>query len=164
MNAIPAANELIVKSRALDVSIQSVLLAAWVLTQSSYTGSTQEATFGLWNSGRNLDVDGIETLAYPCMNVLPFRLEFSRGSSGKDIAQIVQTELKRRTPVIEQSSLVEIDGWVHGQGKPLHNVFVNILGLPGMGESGEEQISILRPMDVRPLVLIVCPRFDTIVF
>ena len=153
MNALPSASEMLQQSRSLGLSLQSVFLAAWAITQSSYTKGSHEAIFGLWNAGRNADVEGLEDLDYPCMNVLPFCIRFGNDMTPRDKAVLVQEELMKRTPIVEQSNLVDIDEWVHGHQKPLHNVFVNILGLPGMGGSIDEVHPLLQPLEVCQILI-----------
>ncbi|KAH7922105.1 hypothetical protein BV22DRAFT_1037866 [Leucogyrophana mollusca] len=113
------------RARSHDLSLQVVLLACWASAQSSYT-SSDSATFGLWHAGRTGSVDDIDTLALPCMNVLPIHVPI-QGSTILDVARRIQDDLRRRTAVVEQSDLEMVDGWVGGEKKPLCNVFVNVV-------------------------------------
>ncbi|KAL4259866.1 Non-ribosomal peptide synthetase [Pleurotus pulmonarius] len=114
------------RARALGVSLQAMFLACWAELQAQYT-SRPDATFGLWHSGRKGALDGIESLAVSCLNVLPLRLEDVTAQSILKTAQVIEGELQRRTAAIEQSDLSNIDEWVGGKRRALCNVYVNIV-------------------------------------
>ncbi|KAF9493084.1 hypothetical protein BDN71DRAFT_1591331 [Pleurotus eryngii] len=114
------------RARALGVSLQAMFLACWAELQAQYT-SRPDATFGLWHSGRKGALDGIQSLAVSCLNVLPLRLEDVTARSILKTAQVIERELQRRTAAVEQSDLSNIDEWVGGKRRALCNVYVNIV-------------------------------------
>jgi len=65
------------------------------------------------------------------------RVQSAEHKDLKELAAQIQDDLNRRNHDIEQSSLLDIDDWVNGQGAPLCNVSVNILRRPS-NKSREE--------------------------
>ncbi|KAI6036271.1 hypothetical protein BKA83DRAFT_4160555 [Pisolithus microcarpus] len=112
------------KAQALDLTLNTILLACWATVQSVYT-SRKTVIFGLWHAGRTGSVRGIEKFAFPCMNILPVYVNVL-----EDLVQsasCLQEDLYRRTTIVQQSGLEDIDTWVtQGRRLPLTNVFVNI--------------------------------------
>ncbi|EGN93241.1 hypothetical protein SERLA73DRAFT_172154 [Serpula lacrymans var. lacrymans S7.3] len=143
--AISAATVHEERARMHNMSLQSILLACWARLQTLYT-SSESATFGLWHAGRSGAVDAIEKLALPCMNVLPLHVQV-RNDSVLETARQILKDLRNRTAVIEQTDLQKIDKWVGGNGKPLCNVFVNIIKIaPDANDSRDR--NIIEPLSV----------------
>ncbi|KAH6918511.1 peptide synthetase [Coprinopsis sp. MPI-PUGE-AT-0042] len=118
------------RARALGVTLQTVLLAAWARVQARYA-SAPNATFGIWQVGRSGHVEDIERLAIPCVNVLPIHIDAS--GSLIDVTKRIQMDLSARLaePLIERSDLVEIAKWVQPPvGQALFNVNVNVVKVP----------------------------------
>lgn len=128
-SAIPGATELKKQAQAINLPLHCILLASWASVQAFHS-SSDHATFGLWHAGRTGSVPNILNLAVPCMNVLPLHIPMS--DNLLEVARKVQQDLYKRTPVIQQSSLRNIDEWITG-GKylPLTNVFVNVFEVAG---------------------------------
>lgn len=128
-SAIPGATELKKQAQAVDLPLHCILLASWASVQASHSSSAH-ATFGLWHAGRAGSVPNVLNLAVPCMNVLPVHIPVSNNLL--EVAHNVQQDLRKRTPVIQQSSLRDIDEWITGgEGSPLTNVFINVFGIAG---------------------------------
>lgn len=111
-------------AQSYDLSLSAVLLACWASVQSVYT-SCDAVTFGLWQAGRTGSVEDIDRLAFPCINILPIHVH-AQGNLAQ-VARFLQEDLYKRTPVIQQTRLEDIDEWVtEGQRIPLANIFVNV--------------------------------------
>ncbi|KAI6045753.1 hypothetical protein EDC04DRAFT_3104410 [Pisolithus marmoratus] len=112
------------KAQALDLTLTATLLACWATVQSIYT-CCKTVIFGLWHAGRTGSVQGVEKFAFPCMNVLPVYLNVA--DDMVQGARCLQEDLHRRTPIVQQTRLEDVDTWVtQGKRLPLTNVFVNI--------------------------------------
>lgn len=123
-SAIPGAAELRKQAQAANLPLHCVLLASWASIQASLS-SSDHATFGLWHAGRTGSVPNVLNLAVPCMNVLPIHIPVS--DNLLEVARKVQEDLRKRTPVIQQSSLRDVDEWITGgKSLPLTNVFINV--------------------------------------
>ncbi|KAH0827172.1 hypothetical protein J3R83DRAFT_4863 [Lanmaoa asiatica] len=123
-SAIPGATELKKQAQVIDLPLHCILLASWASVQAFHS-SSDHATFGLWHAGRTGSVPNVLNLAVPCMNVLPVHIPVSENLL--EVARKVQQDLYKRTPVIQQSNLRNIDEWIAGgKGSPLTNVFVNV--------------------------------------
>ncbi|EUC28066.1 hypothetical protein COCCADRAFT_41349 [Bipolaris zeicola 26-R-13] len=59
------------KSRELGVTVAAFFHAAWAVVQATYADVSQ-VKFGTIMSGRNLPIDGIDTVIGPILNSLPF--------------------------------------------------------------------------------------------
>ncbi|KZS99098.1 hypothetical protein SISNIDRAFT_545923 [Sistotremastrum niveocremeum HHB9708] len=134
-------------SRQHGVSMSSIFLAAWAKVQGTMTDES-DVIFGLWHGGRSARTPGIETLAFPCVNILPMRVHAEGVASTLDLAGSIQADLIRRTPIIEQTDLVSLDQWIEGNRKPLCNVFVNIVPIGGLANFTDEE-SIFDEMDIQ---------------
>jgi len=120
-------------ARKANLTLQAILLAAWACVHSREC-SASEATFGIWHSGRFTD-----NLAVPCLNLLPMRVTDTNRPI-LELAKTLMKDLQRRSGRLEQSRLRNISRWVGLEGKPLCNVYVNVLhtgpktdGNPTMG-------------------------------
>lgn len=135
-SAIPGASELKKQAQAVDLPLHCILLASWASVQASYS-SSDHATFGLWHAGRTGSVPNVLNLAAPCMNVLPVHISVL--DSLLEVARQVQWDLRKRTPVIQQSSLRDIDEWTAGgKGLPLTNVTLNMFEITKEDRRGNE--------------------------
>ncbi|PPR03610.1 hypothetical protein CVT24_007726 [Panaeolus cyanescens] len=132
-------------------SLQSIYLACWSQVQAEIS-NTATTTFGLWHSGRTGDLDYIERLAAPCMNVLPLRVDHLQEESLICLAQRLQSELRHRSDVIEQSELATINGLAKLSDRALCNVFVNIIKIA----PNTHQSTFLKPVEV-PYWVSECP-------
>ncbi|KIY43686.1 hypothetical protein FISHEDRAFT_78528 [Fistulina hepatica ATCC 64428] len=108
-----------------DVTIQALLLAAWTIVQSSWSPSAGGVTFGLWHSGRAGAHSDVESLAVPCMNVLPFFVS-TRGEA-LSIARDIFQQLQARHAIIEQSRMSDVHNWLGHLHEPIYNVAVNVV-------------------------------------
>ncbi|EMD38714.1 siderophore biosynthesis enzyme [Gelatoporia subvermispora B] len=133
------------RARALSVSLYVVYLTCWAQVQAAAT-SSNSAIFGLWHSGRTGSIDQVECLAAPCLNILPFVVRGFNSTSTMDIATQIQDDLRERTPLVEQSPLTLVDEVMGGTGRPLCNVFVNIVR--AAPELHSTQQTIFTPIDV----------------
>ncbi|KAG8217719.1 hypothetical protein J3R82DRAFT_5877 [Butyriboletus roseoflavus] len=152
-SAIPGVTELKKQAQAIGIPLHCILLASWASVQAFYSAS-DHATFGLWHAGRAGSVPNVLNLAIPCMNVLPVHIPVS--DNLLDVARTVQQDLYKRTPVIQQSNLRHIDGWITGgKGYPLTNVFVNVFEIVGEDRQQNELftfVEIDHTIPVKPLV------------
>lgn len=146
------ASALEVRARELDVSLPTLLLAAWAKLQATYT-KNDAVTFGLWHAGRSgiMPAGDVERLAVPCMNVLPLHVPHNAGDDVLRVASLIQDALRKRTPIIEQTDLESVDGWVGGGGKPLCNVYVNIVKVAP--EVSTKEDGLLRGVEVGTFLL-----------
>ncbi|RDX56754.1 peptide synthetase [Lentinus brumalis] len=142
--AISGAARLDQRARELAVSLQSIFLACWARVQAKYAGAGAP-TFSLWHSGRTGDVQDVERLACPCINVLPFSIPNAQVDDTLALAQRIQEALQARSAVVEQSRLVKVHEWVSSK-EPLSNVFINIVKIAP--ELEKPNVALLEPLDV----------------
>jgi len=117
---VPSLRELHEIARKSDLTLQAILLAAWARVHSLEC-SMSEATFGLWHSSRFAD-----NLALPCLNLLPMRVTDTTRPI-LEVARALMKDLQRRSGTLEQSRLRDVSEWAGSEGKPLCNVYVNVL-------------------------------------
>lgn len=137
------------RARELAVSLQSVFLACWARVQSKHAG-TDAATFSLWHSGRTGELQSVERLAAPCINVLPYRVSDVGAVDGLALARRIQSDLQARSAIVEQSRLAKVHEWVGVPDKPLSNVFVNIIKVAPEVEKSDG--ALLQPVEVRKII------------
>lgn len=129
------------------LSLNSVFIACWARVQAMFSG-TDDATFALWSLNRTGDSrHNLETLAVPAVNVYPVYARTD--SNNRSIVDTVHSQLRRRTPVIEQTYLESIHEWLGIKGEPLIDAYVNVV----LGAGQEEIRGDTFPMvDVRTIV------------
>ncbi|KAF9227677.1 hypothetical protein BS17DRAFT_726077 [Gyrodon lividus] len=141
-SAVPGAIALKGKAQEVDLPLHAVLLASWASVQARYS-STDHATFGLWHAGRTTSVLDIDRLAVPCMNVLPVHVAIL--DDLLQVARNLQEDLYKRTPVIQQSNLQNINDWVaEGMSLPLTNVSVNVFDIAREASTEKALFSIVE--------------------
>ena len=91
------------------------------------------------------------------MNVLPLYVGKSGEKTVLDLAHQIQDDLRARTPAVEQTDLVKLDEWVRGEGKALHNVYVNIVKVAPDVEGAESSRPLLSPVEVSVFALELYP-------
>ncbi|PSN67009.1 CoA-dependent acyltransferase, partial [Corynespora cassiicola Philippines] len=80
------------KSKRLGVTVASFFHAAWALVQALYSDSSH-VVFGSIMSGRNLPLDGIDTVIGPILNSLPFHVSMEGEMSTDELVQRVFQDL-----------------------------------------------------------------------
>ena len=117
---------LLTVARQRDVSLSSVIIACWARTQMEFSMGSS-STFGVWHSGRSADLAGVDKIAVPTMNVLPFHVNFDLDASLLDSCRYVHSELRLQKGAVEQSYIEDIAEWSNIKDQALFNVCLNIL-------------------------------------
>lgn len=107
------------------LSLNSVFLACWARVQALFAG-TDDATFALWSLNRTGNSKhNLETLAVPAVNVYPV---YTRAdTTNTEMMNTLHSQLRRRTPVIEQTYLESIHEWLGVKDEPLIEAYVNVV-------------------------------------
>lgn len=138
---MPSLQELQEMARKSDLTLQSILLAAWARVHSLEC-SASEATFGMWHSSRFTD-----KVAMPCLNLLPMRV-IDTTRPILEVAKTLMKDLQRRSGMLEQSRLRDVSRWAGSDGKPLCNVYVNVLYTGPKPEGNPARDRIFEPVKV----------------
>jgi hypothetical protein len=138
---VPSLRELQEITRKSDLTLQAILLAAWARVHSLEC-SISEATFGVWHSSRFAD-----NLAAPCLNLLPMRI-MDTNRPILEVAKVLMKDLQRRSGTLEQSRLRDVSKWAGFEGKPLCNVYVNILHVGSEPEDKPAMDRVFEPVRV----------------
>ncbi len=149
------------------LTINSVLLGAWSLMLSRYSGE-QDVVFGVTLSGRPGELAGVESMVGLFINTLPMRVRVPEGESllpWLAALQESQVELRR----YEYSPLVEVQSWseVPG-GVPLFGSILVVQNYPvepalrQQVERGDGNLRIREPRAIEhphyPLSIVVTPH------
>ena len=140
-DVIPSPKNLREKARKSDVSLQAVLLAAWARVHSLEC-SASEATFGILHSNRFTD-----NLAVPCLNLLPIRIVDTQRPI-LEVARALMKDLQKRSGTLEQSKLRDVSEWAGFKGKPLCDVYVNVLHIGFDLGGGSMEKRLFEPVKV----------------
>ncbi|GAB1517179.1 Non-ribosomal peptide synthetase [Rhizoctonia solani] len=125
------------------IPLHIVLLACWARVQARRSSNGERGVvFGLLHNGRGLD--GIDDIPAPCINVLPVYVHSPLGQNVSVVAQSLQTDLRLRSPAVQQSRLRDVGVWVGAPGKPLFHYFVNMLKVPSTSDGDKTSASILE--------------------
>lgn len=107
-----------------DVTVASVLKAAWGMVLKSYTGSNQ-VCFGYLSSGRDIPIDRIDEIVGPFINMLVCRMNVSEMSSTAQALAKVQTDHYNALDN-QHCSLANIQHELGLSGTPLFNTIMSI--------------------------------------
>ncbi|KNC98875.1 amino acid adenylation domain-containing protein [Spizellomyces punctatus DAOM BR117] len=117
-------SELETAARAIGVTVQVLVQAAWAKLLSYYVGEP-DVTFGHVISGRTAPVSGVEQIAGPCFNTIPCRVNLSdRKLTNRQLLQSIQTH--NSTAISHQhASLRLINRWIGASTEqPLFNTIL----------------------------------------
>jgi hypothetical protein len=138
---VSSLKELRETARKSDLTLQAILLAAWAHVHSLEC-SASEATFGIWHSSRFAG-----SVAVPCLNLLPMRVTDTKRPI-LEIAKALMKDLQRRSGTLEQSRLRDVSSWAGLEGKPLCNVYVNVLHTGPKPDGNSVVGRVLEPIKV----------------
>ncbi|KAJ1969877.1 hypothetical protein IWQ62_000333 [Dispira parvispora] len=96
--------------RSWGITFNILLRGVWALMLTQYLGKPDEVTFGVMVSGRDGQIDGLDRLAGPTINTLPFR---AKVDPQKPVLEWLQELAEQSTQLLEheQTSLVDIKRW-----------------------------------------------------
>ncbi|TPX70384.1 hypothetical protein SpCBS45565_g01827 [Spizellomyces sp. 'palustris'] len=117
-------SELETAARAIGVTVQVLLQAAWAKLLSYYVGEP-DVTFGHVVSGRTAAVSGVEQIAGPCFNTIPCRVNLSdRKLTNRQLLHSIQTH--NSTAISHQhAALRSINRWIGASTEqPLFNTIL----------------------------------------
>src|SRR6185503_2530157 len=104
-----ATEELRQCSRQQQVTINTVVQAAWALLLSRYSGE-QDVVYGATVSGRPVELGGVEEMVGLFINTLPVRVRVrAEQEVGEWLRQLQIEQVEMRQ--YEYSALVEVQGW-----------------------------------------------------
>jgi hypothetical protein len=100
---------LIELTRRHNLTVNTLVLAAWALLLSRYSGE-QEVLFGSTVSGRPADLSGVENMVGLFINTLPVKVRVEQDATIADWLVLLQSQLVEMRQY-EYSSLVDIQDW-----------------------------------------------------
>lgn len=74
-----------------NITAATILKAAWSLTLAQLSGSS-DIVFGNLISGRNVAVEGVESIVGPCVNIIPIRLTLSPKWTSLELLRKIQSQ------------------------------------------------------------------------
>ncbi|KAL8692339.1 MAG: hypothetical protein Q9218_002613 [Villophora microphyllina] len=74
-----------------NITEATILKAAWALTLAQLSGSS-DIVFGNLISGRNVAVDGVESIVGPCVNIIPVRIKLEPKWTALELLRKVQSQ------------------------------------------------------------------------
>ncbi|KAH7086119.1 nonribosomal peptide synthetase 3 [Paraphoma chrysanthemicola] len=92
--------------RTSNITISTLIRAAWAIVASGYTGS-DDVVFGATVTGRNAPVIGIESLVGPVIATVPVRIRLHRESTVLELLETIQKQATDMIP-FEQTGLQRI--------------------------------------------------------
>jgi amino acid adenylation domain-containing protein len=136
-------------ARRMGVTLNSVVLGAWGLLLSRYSGD-DDVVFGTTVSGRPAELEGVEEMVGMFINTLPLRLRVEGGARlGAWLDEVQRAQAGARA--YEYASLAQVQGWSQvPAGTPLFEslfVFQNHPMGAGAVESAGVRIGRVRAVD-----------------
>lgn len=80
-----------------NIALATVIKVAWGMVLRTYTGS-DSVCFGYGNTGRNMSVDGVEGTIRPCVNILPYAMQFEGETTLLDAVHKAESDSIRALP------------------------------------------------------------------
>ena len=74
-----------------NITTATILKAAWTLTLAQLSGRS-DIVFGNLISGRNVAVDGVESIVGPCLNIVPVRIRLEPTWTALDLLRRIQNQ------------------------------------------------------------------------
>jgi amino acid adenylation domain-containing protein len=105
-NAVLKHNIVLRKRFGSDLTLPTVIRAAWALVVASYSNSS-DVVFGATVNGRAAHVPGIDTILGPTIATIPVRVQFTQEQSVEDLLHTIQNQAIASTP-FEQIGLQAI--------------------------------------------------------
>ncbi|KAJ1974076.1 hypothetical protein H4R33_006867, partial [Dimargaris cristalligena] len=96
--------------RQQSITLNTLLRGVWALTLSRYLSESDEVSFGVLTSGRNVSVPGIQNMVGMCINALPFRVILDLSASVTNFVQCLHRQSGDLT-TFEQCGLLDIYKW-----------------------------------------------------
>ncbi|KAJ1959442.1 hypothetical protein H4R35_007644, partial [Dimargaris xerosporica] len=96
----------------LGITTNNLLRGLWALLLHRYLGDSDEVTFGVLVSGRNVPVPGIDDMVGMCINTVPFRAKFNNQQPLHDWLQAIH-RVSGEIMTHEHASLVDIQQWAN---------------------------------------------------
>ncbi|OQU93721.1 amino acid adenylation domain-containing protein [Cladophialophora immunda] len=84
---------------------------------------SQDICFGNVLSGRNLPIDGVESMVAPCFNTIPARIQLQPDESNQELCHCIQ-QMNVETLPYQSSSLRQIQRAVDTQGRALFDTLI----------------------------------------
>ncbi|SFB60741.1 non-ribosomal peptide synthase domain TIGR01720/amino acid adenylation domain-containing protein [Amycolatopsis marina] len=129
--------------RASGLTLASAVQGCFGLLLGGLTG-TRDVVFGSTVSGRQADVDGVETIVGPLINTVPARLRWREDAT---LAEVLTSFQGRQAALFEHQHLGLADiqravGGEGGEGPGLFETLVVVENLPSPGELRDETGSV----------------------
>ncbi|KAM0491964.1 hypothetical protein ACHAP8_010204 [Fusarium lateritium] len=121
------------------VTISNIIMVAWALVLRKYTGS-QDVCFGYLASGRDADIDGVDEIVGPLINMLVFRFQFTHGMLLKRLFLDTQEDYANSLPH-QHFSLGRVS---HELGQSKRGFFNTAVSIQNSGSSAHSEVSALQ--------------------
>ncbi|KAG8676481.1 Non-ribosomal peptide synthetase FpNRPS4 [Fusarium poae] len=124
---------------ATGVTISNMIMVAWALVLRKYTGS-QDVCFGYLASGRDADIDGVDEIVGPLINMLVFRFQFTHGMLLKRLFLDTQEDYANSLPH-QHFSVARVS---HELGQSKRGFFNTAVSIQNAGSSGHSDLGGLK--------------------
>ncbi|VTO83274.1 unnamed protein product [Fusarium graminearum] len=129
------------QSLGLDagVTFSNMIMVAWALVLRKYTNS-QDVCFGYLGSGRDADIDGVDEIVGPLINMLVFRFQFTHSMLLKRLFLDTQEDYANSLPH-QHFSLARVS---HELGQSKRGFFNTAVSIQNAGASSDADFSALK--------------------
>lgn len=148
-------DRLVKVARANQVTLNTVMLAAWSLLIGRLSGARQ-AVFGTIVSGRPPDLSGVEDMIGLFINTVPLKVSLNAARRTSQLLQQVQEETNARRDY-EHCSLTDIQSWSNVPNDvPLFETLFIFENIPGATKAGAGQAFAFERTNY-PLTILIAP-------
>jgi amino acid adenylation domain-containing protein len=156
-------NRLVSAAKRLRFSLNTIVLGAWSLALSAYSGE-QDLVFGTTVSGRSAPVDGIESMVGLFINTIPVRVQVRPGELAESFLRRVQLWQAKSMPY-QLAPLAKMQSWSEvPRGTPLFQYLFLFQNYPAAGAIRERAGAKLEFTEIEstewanyPLLLVAEP-------
>lgn len=144
---IPFATRLRALAKRLNISVANIFQLAWALVLRSYTNS-QDVCFGYITSGRDVELDGVQDVLGPFINMLISRVVFDEGKTATSMLQKLFGTYLDSLPH-QHASLADIKHALQQVGEQLFNTVLSFQKVSASGGAGQAQESPISFRSIR---------------
>ncbi|KAL4819990.1 hypothetical protein BDW67DRAFT_181698 [Aspergillus spinulosporus] len=130
---VPGLSQVLLFSARKNITVSTILQTAWALVLRHYT-STDEICFGYLSHGRDIPLDGVDSIVGPMINMMVLRVALSGDRTLTDILEGTRDDVLNSLPH-QHTSLAQIHHALDLQGRSAFNTTLSFASAAAFAEN-----------------------------